>query len=346
MLEIKQLREKTEQSLNRIWYQGSVWVYLLLPLSKLYLFLIKKNRERYFTGSKPVHAMRVPVIVVGNITVGGTGKTPVVIALVEHLRQKGWKVGVISRGYGGQAARYPLRVTQAVLPNVCGDEPRMIYDRTGVSTVVDPDRVRGARFLLSHDNVDIIISDDGLQHYALKRDIEIVVVDGQRLFGNFKCLPAGPLREPIERLKQVDFVLCNGDPSWVFPVPYNLVNLFPTGFIAVKPHLKASSLEEFKALFPKVHAVAGIGNPPRFFASLRKLGVEVIEHSFPDHYLYSKNDFNFGDTLPVVMTEKDAVKCADFAADNWWYLAVTAQLEPRFLSELDIRLNSKKVIRV
>ncbi|HET8707416.1 MAG TPA: tetraacyldisaccharide 4'-kinase [Pseudomonadales bacterium] len=346
MVDMKQWRENIERWLNQVWYQNSAWVYLLLPLSKLYFWLSHQYKARYLDGRKTMQSLRVPVIVVGNITVGGTGKTPVVIALVEHLRQRGWKVGVISRGYGGQATQFPLRVNQSVSPSLCGDEPRMIFDRTGVSVVVDPDRVRGARFLLSHDPVDIIVSDDGLQHWAMKRDLEIVVVDGQRLFGNFQLLPAGPLREPIERLAQVDFVLVNGDPQWVFPVPYNLVNLTPTGFIAVKPHLKTNSLDEFKTLYPKVHAVAGIGNPQRFFDSLRKLGIEVIEHPFPDHHFYSKDDLKFDDTYPVVMTEKDAVKCASFASDNWWYLAVTAQLETRFLAELDNRLNSKKVIRV
>lgn len=346
MINLKIVREKIEHWFNRIWYQDSAWVYFLLPLSRLYLFLITKNKERYINGSKSVHAMRVPVIIVGNITVGGTGKTPVVIGLIEHLRQKGWKVGVISRGYGGRSTHYPLKVNAAISPILSGDEPRMIFDRTGVAIVVDPDRVRGARYLLNQDAVDIIISDDGLQHSALKRDIEIVVVDGQRLFGNFHCLPAGPLREPIQRIEQVDFVLVNGDPQWVFPVPYNLVNLIPTGFIALKPHLKTFSLEDFKAQFPKVHAVAGIGNPSRFFATLVSLGIEVIEHSFPDHHLYSSTDFNFSDNYPVVMTEKDAVKCTAFAQDNWWYLAVTAQLEPRFLTELDNRLSTKRVIKV
>jgi len=346
MLEKKQWREKIERWLDQIWYQGSAWVFLLLPLSKFYLWLSGQYKSRYFDGRKTPQTLRVPVIVVGNITVGGTGKTPIVIALVEHLRQRGWRVGVISRGYGGQGARFPLKVNQAVAPELCGDEPRMIFERTGVSVVVDPDRVRGARFLLSQDPVDILVSDDGLQHWNLKRDIEIVVVDGERLFGNFRALPAGPLREPVERLAEVDFVLVNGEPKWVFPVPYNVVNLLPTGFIAVKPHLKTNALEEFKSLYPRVHAVAGIGNPQRFFASLRKMGFELIEHPFPDHHIYCKEDLIFNDDYPVVMTEKDAVKCVTFANENWWYLAVTAQLEPRFLAELDNRLNSKKVIRV
>lgn len=268
--------------------------------------------------------VEVPVIVVGNISVGGTGKTPLVIWLIEQLRQWGFRPGVLSRGYGGKAEHYPLRVTENTPAEVCGDEPLLIALRTGAPVMVAPDRVTAARALLRSGEVDVLVTDDGLQHYRLARDLEFCVVDGQRGLGNAALLPAGPLREPASRLGQVDWVAVNGEG---FEPPEQGFRFTLAGEpVAALIGGASRALADFES---PVHAVAGIGNPERFFASLEAEGLSIIRHAFADHHRFTAADLAFGDTLDVIMTEKDAVKCRAFADARCWYRPVSAQLSAR-----------------
>jgi tetraacyldisaccharide 4'-kinase len=276
----------------------------------------------------------VPVIVVGNINVGGTGKTPLVIALVEQLRRQGYHPGVVSRGYGSQAPHYPYTVTEQSQTSESGDEPRLIVKRTGVPLVIGSDRVAACQQLLSQFKCDVIVSDDGLQHYRLARDIECVVVDGERGFGNGHCLPVGPLREPVSRLRSVDFIISNGDSSslQVGGLTPTIMQLSQSGFRQLSSDDIISRQQWHSGM--TIHAVAGIGNPDRFFTALRAQGFEVIEHRFPDHHQFVANDLEFGDALPVVMTEKDAIKLPAAVPDHWWSVPVTADIDNAFYSQL------------
>ncbi|MGB0468497.1 MAG: tetraacyldisaccharide 4'-kinase [Pontibacterium sp.] len=321
--------------LEQRWYQNRPAPLWLWPLEQLYKKVVARRRAAYQSGQKKAYKAAVPVIVVGNITVGGTGKTPVVLWLIEYLRAAGYKPGVVSRGYGAKAPLYPYPVNNRTLPENGGDEPCMLARRTGCPMVIDPNRAAAARFLLEHYDCDLIISDDGLQHHALARDIELVVIDGSRGLGNRHCLPAGPLREPAERLKQVDFIIHNGqgvdDPNAL------MMKLQPAAFVSL--HGKESvPVDQWQ--HKAVHAVAGIGNPTRFFDTLRQQDIRPIEHPFPDHHAYCVDDLCFADALPVVMTEKDAVKASRFKKINGWYLTVSAELPPEFgaalLNKLDM----------
>jgi tetraacyldisaccharide 4'-kinase len=310
----------------RAWYDGHPALLLLAPLSLLYALVILIRRQLYRMGLLTVSRFAVPVIVIGNIAVGGTGKTPLALALIERLRRQGFKPGVVSRGYGGRAD-YPLRVTEVTSPAEAGDEPVMLYRRSGVPLVVDPRRGRAIRHLLQQEPCDVILCDDGLQHYALARDIEIAVVDGSRGFGNGWLLPAGPLREPQRRLHGVDHVVVNGEGD-VWPAATRM-RLMPEAMQPVAPAPASAPTPGSRC-----HAVAGIGNPERFFLQLRAQGFEVIPHPFPDHHDFVAADLEFGDGLPVLMTEKDMVKCRHLAAGNWWYLPVSAELPDAFYDEL------------
>lgn len=305
--------------IERIWSGRSPLYLFLLPLSWLYGFVTFAIRCSYRAGlRRSWHAPR-PVVVVGNLTAGGNGKTPVVIWLVEHLQQRGLKVGVVSRGYGGKADHYPLVLTSTTQTSEAGDEPMLIFQRTGASVAVAPKRVEAVQALLKQNDVDIIITDDGLQHYALGRDFEIVVIDGQRRFGNGWWLPAGPMRERASRLKTVDAVIVNGGEARTEELGMTLapslaVNL-ATG--------QRKPVEELTS----VVAMAGIGHPPRFFATLSALGMKTERNvTFADHQAYSIEQLSAltqGDQV-LLMTEKDAVKCRNFAHSNWWYLPVDA----------------------
>jgi tetraacyldisaccharide 4'-kinase len=259
-----------------------------------------------------------------------------ILWLIEHCRSRGLRVGVVSRGYGAKPPHFPWRVLPDQVPSVTGDEPLLIVQRTQVPLVIDPNRPAAVQELLRHVPLDLILSDDGLQHYALARDLELVMVDAARGFGNKRCLPAGPLREPIERLHSVDAVLYNGassDTEAGFSVqlkPSALINLV-TG--------ERRPLNYFSP-GQEVHALAGIGNPDRFFDSLESLHWRPIAHSFPDHAVYTAEQLRFQPVLPLIMTEKDAVKCKAFAAPDWWYLAVDAQPSEAFAVWLDKRLES------
>ncbi|MBV1882641.1 MAG: tetraacyldisaccharide 4'-kinase [Pseudomonadales bacterium] len=325
----------------KAWYQGHPLSYLFLPLSLLFFVITEKRKWSFQRGIKVSWRAPVPVIIVGNITVGGTGKTPVVIHLVEELIKRGYRPGVISRGFGGNSESYPIAVNRGSDPHVVGDEPHLIANRTGVPLVVDPNRVRAVQYLLKNNDCNLIVSDDGLQHYALQRDIELVVVDGERGLGNGFLLPSGPLREPKSRLKKADFVVVNGTKPIKLPVAYSRMSYQTMGFFEVLSFDETSMarMNSITQVQGTVHAVAGIGNPKRFFDSLGLLGFNVVPHVFEDHHDYQEADFSFDDgSQLLLMTEKDAVKCRGFAKQNWYYLKISTQLESNVLNDLEERL--------
>ena len=303
----------------RIWSGESPLWLLLLPLSWLYGLVSGLVRLSYKLGLKKAWHAPVPVVVVGNLTAGGNGKTPVVIWLVEKLQQQGIRVGVVSRGYGGKAETYPLLLDRDTTTAQAGDEPVLIFQRTGAPVAVSPIRTDAVKALLAAHPLQLIITDDGLQHYRLARDKEIVVIDGVRRFGNGWWLPAGPMRERASRLKSVDAIVTNGGKALAGEIPMRL-----------QPGLAVNLLTGERLALPELHnvvAMAGIGHPPRFFATLENSGLQPIKTvalAAP------------GQTL--IMTEKDAVKCRAFAKSNWWYLPVDAELSgeraQRLLQEL------------
>ncbi|WP_027856988.1 tetraacyldisaccharide 4'-kinase [Marinobacterium jannaschii] len=322
------------QWLEKRWYSDRSAPCWLLPLERLYRYLAERRKQAYLSGKKQSWKAPVPVLVVGNISVGGTGKTPLTLWLVQWLRGQGYSPGIVSRGYGASPPGYPYEVTAASPAPEAGDEPLMMVQRTGCPLVIDPDRPAAVRYLLQHHACDLIISDDGLQHYALGRDIEIAVIDGERGLGNGRCMPAGPLREPETRLHSVDLVIQNGgDPGRFAPYRFNLV---PESLHAPD---RSKSMPLADLAGGRIHAVAGIGHPQRFFNTLRTAGLEVIEHAFPDHHPFTMSDLAFGDRLPVVMTEKDAVKVSSGAYDNVWFLEVEALPDPAFSDALATKLN-------
>ena len=305
----------------RIWSGESPLWLLLLPLSWLYGLVSGIIRLLYRLGLKRAWRAPVPVVVVGNLTAGGNGKTPVVIWLVEQLQKRGIRPGVVSRGYGGKAAHYPLLLTPDTTTAEAGDEPVLIYQRTGAPVAVSPVRSDAVQALLAEHDVQIIITDDGLQHYALARDKEIVVIDGVRRFGNGWWLPAGPMRERASRLKSVDAVIVNGGVAQPGEIPMQL-----------QPGMAINLLtgeRQAVSRLPALVAMAGIGHPPRFFATLEQCGAR-LEKRVPlaDHQALVAEQVDAltksGQTL--IMTEKDAVKCRAFAKENWWYLPVDAEL--------------------
>ncbi|HGM5488723.1 TPA: tetraacyldisaccharide 4'-kinase [Serratia fonticola] len=307
--------------IERIWSGSSLIYLLLLPLSWLYGLVSGLIRLSYRCGLRKSWRAPVPVVIVGNLTAGGNGKTPMVVWLVEQLQQRGYRVGVVSRGYGGKSAVYPLVLDAQTTTRQAGDEPVLIYQRTGAPVAISPKRAAAVQALLNQGELDLIITDDGLQHYALQRDFELVVIDGVRRFGNGWWLPAGPMRERVARLKTVDACVANG-------------GIAQPGEIAMKLRAQdavniASGERRPATELPHVVAMAGIGHPPRFFATLEKLGVEVDrEVAFADHQEYHRGQLaalvSQGQTL--LMTEKDAVKCRAFAQPDWWYLPVEAVL--------------------
>ncbi len=304
------------------WASANILTVLLLPVSWIFCLLVWVRRLAYQRGLIRVQRLPVPVIVVGNITVGGTGKTPLVIQLAEQLRQSGYRPGVVSRGYGGQSETWPRDVFPDSDPILTGDEPVLIARRAGCPVCVGPDRPAAAKKLVENSACDVIISDDGMQHYAMHRDLEIAVLDGKRRLGNGFCLPAGPLREPSGRLKSTGLVVVNGEHS---PGETSM-SLLPGELVNMADPEKRGSLDAFSG--KSVHALAGIGNPSRFFDTLRTAGLHPVEHAFPDHHRFSEDELAFDDQLPLIMTEKDAVKCLAFAKPHYWYLMVYAAADP------------------
>ncbi|MDR2875518.1 MAG: tetraacyldisaccharide 4'-kinase [Methylobacillus sp.] len=326
--------------LQREWTKKSLWQILLRPLSWLFGALVALRRAAYKIGILQSIRLPVPVIVVGNITVGGTGKTPLVIWLAQRLQAEGWKPGIISRGYRGSNVA-PLAVTSASDPAIAGDEPALIAARTNAPVFIGKDRIAaGLALLRAHPECDVVISDDGLQHYRLKRDVEIAVVDGARRFGNGKLLPAGPLREPMTRLNSVDAVVCNvaenGDildklPLTAFWLMLTMLaknevaamTLQPVVFRNLADPARTATAADFAD--KKLLAIAGIGHPPRFFDQLKSMGLNIESRTFPDHHAYAPADLPSGAADAILMTEKDAVKCRAFARPEWWFLEVEAQ---------------------
>lgn len=322
--------------LDKQWQTTTLFSLLMLPISWLYCFAVAIRRLCYRLGVKRSHRLPVPVIIVGNITVGGTGKTPLVIWLAQFLRQAGYRPGILSRGYRGRSETWPQEVHPKSDPNKVGDEAVLLARRSECPVFVGPSRVQAAMALLSRYQCDILLSDDGLQHYALKRDIEIALIDGARRFGNGHCLPAGPLREPISRLHEVNISIINGktDPGELS------MELVESSFRRVNNKNHAVSNNYFSGR--RQHAIAGIGYPKRFFDKLRTMGLDIIEHSFPDHYRFTPEDIQFINNNEVIMTEKDAVKCEEFADHRHWFLVVEARPNPRLGEKIMNLLREKE----
>ena len=310
--------------LERIWYGGETAPWWLRVLVPVYRFARLLDTAPYVLGLRRPAKAPVPVIVVGHLTAGGTGKTPLVIALVDALRERGLRPGVASRGYGGRARR-PVLLDDRPDPAEVGDEPSLIRRRTRVPVAVARARPQAAG-LVAASGIDVIIADDGLQNPSLARDVEICVIDGDRRFGNGRLLPAGPLREGVARLATCDFVVCNGGQARAGESAMRL-----HGDIAVALAGEPASRPLGSFAGQRVHAVAGIGHPARFFASLRSHGIEVVEHALPDHHAITATDLAFDDDHPVMMTEKDAVKCVDWADARMWCVPVRAELPVDFL---------------
>ena len=325
-------KQRSHQWVNSIWYGHNTLANLLLPLSGVFSLAAK---IRQWQQTKSNVKFSTPVIVVGNITVGGTGKTPMVTALIKELQQQGYKPGVASRGYGGQA-KHAIIVSQSHNAEQVGDEPIIIFNATHATVVVGQNRLEIIEELIKLHNCDVIICDDGLQDYRFQHDIEIIMVDGHRVFGNHKLLPAGPLREPINRLQKADFVIATDKP--VPAVSGDCMKLQLVECVQLTHPENKRPLTEFKDQL--VHAVAGIGNPERFFNSLVSLGLNVIEHPYPDHNHYKMSDFSFSDQNPILMTQKDAVKCSQLSLDNAWYVPVQTILPDSFMPRLTALLRN------
>jgi tetraacyldisaccharide 4'-kinase len=363
-------RAELEGFINRRWYgryDGSrrgigsftgflldmLWLVLSLPVCLLYALVYRLDRKKKLRLADQWARPECPIVVVGNITVGGSGKTPLVIALIEKLQALGYKPGVVSRGYGGKQKAFPYCVQSHDDALLVGDEPVLIVEATGVPLVVDPDRRRGVDYLVDTQAVDIILADDGLQHYQLPRDIEIVVIDGQRGFGSQFLLPAGPLRESMLKLAETDFLVCNGTTS---TCSEPALQAFVQQGLVEQMSLKAGSLQAVgcqdasrdDVLVPTkgvVHGVAGIGNPQRFFDDLQGQGFDPVPHAFADHHQYQSADFSFADaqSYPIIMTAKDAVKCRSLELPRAWYLPVKAHLPQSFWQAFELKLDALKL---
>ncbi|MCB5190298.1 tetraacyldisaccharide 4'-kinase [Methylobacillus arboreus] len=327
------MNQRFSRWLERQWYRRTAWQLVLRPFSWLFWILIGLRRLAYRLGLFKSLKLPVPIIIVGNINVGGTGKTPFVIWLVQQLRQNGWYPGIISRGYGGNVI-HTHQVSKDSLPQDVGDEPVLLAHRTGVPLYVGRKRTRAVRHLLrDYPECNLIISDDGLQHYALERDIEIAIIDGERIFGNGQLLPAGPLRETSSRLDEVDAVVFNSGPP---AAGGYLMQLVPDSLRQLSNPETRMELSEL--IGRRVHAVAGIGNPQRFFGQLENMGLIVEAHPFADHHAYSEADFQFAKDEIVLMTEKDAVKCTSFARENWWFMPIAAEIDRALAEKILARL--------
>lgn len=322
-------------SIQKHWYSKSLsWLtVLLLPFSWLFRLIVLCRASLYRCGVFAVYRSRLPVIVVGNLSVGGTGKTPLVCHLVHELRSKGFKPAIVMRGYAGKH-RAAHEVGAASQAFEVGDEAIVLFERLACTVVIGKKRVNAIKYIEKNCDCDVIISDDGLQHYAMARDVEILVVDGMRRLGNHQLLPAGPLREPMKRLASVDFVVTNGEPQ----AGELGMHIEPLAFVSLRDETRTLPITGFKG--KAVHALAGIGNPDRFFKTMTLLGCDVCQHAYPDHHFFTEKDITFdGD---VVMTEKDAVKCRYFAKDNHWYLRIAARVDASLLQSILILMNGRE----
>jgi tetraacyldisaccharide 4'-kinase len=348
-----------QDRLNRIWYDDAVGRSLLSPLSWAYGGIVAARRRAFASGRRSGTRLDLPVIVVGNLTVGGTGKTPMVAWLAWQLGALGKRVGIASRGYGS-AGHGVLQVDQASDWQRFGDEPVLLQRRTGVPVVVAADRVAAARRLMEL-GADLVLCDDGLQHLRLARDFEIAVIDGTRGLGNGRLLPAGPLREAATRLSAVDAIVINGVPKpglldllgALGTPPPLCMRMVPSALEPVRDiaALRAAGaagaalwgqrLEDLHGV--RVHAVAGIGNPRRFFDLLRSFGLDIMPHAFPDHHAFTARTLDLPGSWPILMTEKDAVRCAPFASDRLACVPVTAQFSPADADSLLLDISARCV---
>ncbi|VAW52144.1 Tetraacyldisaccharide 4'-kinase [hydrothermal vent metagenome] len=327
------------KSLQHYWYQSgflaTFFSWSLLPLSFLYCVVTFIRRKLYQLKFKKSYSANVPVVVIGNIVAGGSGKTPLLIAICEFIKNNGFKAGVVSRGYGSNVVGVK-QVQANDSAAQAGDEPLMIYQRTGVPVVISADRVAAVDYLLKKNQCDIVLSDDGLQHYRMQRNIEIAVIDASRGFGNGFCLPAGPLRERVSRLNDVDIIAYNGVTeqarSEATEIRSYALRIIDVYHLSDGRHVALSSFSN-----KCIHAVAGIGNPSRFFTQLKKNGIELIEHAFSDHHRYTQADFLTWGNDCIVMTEKDAVKCNHLSLPDAWVISVTAELS----KSLELELSEK-----
>ena len=330
--------------IEKLWYGKNKSFWLLLPFSFLYGLISCVHRQLYKLGIFKSWQSPVPIIVIGNLSAGGNGKTPLAISLIEALKAKGLKVGLVSRGYGGKSNHYPLILDENTSTKQAGDEPVLIYHRTHVPVAVAPKRVDAVKALLDSHQLDVILTDDGLQHYALARDIEIVVVDGKRLFGNGWWIPAGPMRERRSRLKSVDLIIINGDSSEDFINQYPdrtfTMQLIPDHVV----NLSTNKQCELSALH-HIYAIAGISNPKRFFDMLTQMGADLVHtESFADHQNFTLPLLEkvVGTNQTLLMTEKDAVKCRQFALPNWWYLPIDAVIPDQVIEKIYSLFEEKK----
>ncbi len=318
-----------ETLIEKVWYSKNIFSLLLSPLSLIYISIIYLRYTLYQLGLISITKINAPTIVIGNVVTGGTGKTPLVIWLAKHFKDKGFLPGIVSRGYGGTYLSNIELVKPTSNPLLVGDEPVIIARNTNCPVVVAKKRAKGAKELVEKYNCNIILCDDGMQHYSLARDIEIAVIDGQRRFGNNYCFPAGPLREPKSRIFKADLIVskynarrCEHKMDYTYHQLVSLNELSKT--------IPISDLHGMT-----VHAIAGINNPDHFFSYLRSHKLELIIHKFPDHYSYTEDDVKFDDNFPVVMTEKDAVKCLNYSSDKHWYIPISAELSKSFVCDLD-----------
>jgi tetraacyldisaccharide 4'-kinase len=328
--------------LPKFWSKRSFLSYFLLPFSWVYCLVINLYRI-YFKLILSKNKFPVPIIVVGNITVGGTGKTPMVIELSNILIKKGFNPGIISKGYGRKSKGLVEVKTDSTAEEV-GDEALLIKRRTRCPIIIDDSRRRAAQMLVDNFKCSVIISDDGLQHYSLPRQVEIAVIDDKFDLGNKFCLPAGPLREPANRLNCVDFIVRNFNCNLEFVAPreqFGMV-LQPVVFRKVKDRAVTKKPDEFKR--KTIHAACGIGLPEKFFNTLKRLGLTIVEHPFPDHHRFTSEDFPFNNDI-IIMTEKDSVKCEKkpWLNDNFWFLEVEARLEEKFIADLLLKLRSQTI---
>lgn len=322
-------KERFTKAVQALWHKKGYVLYPLIALSWLFILVASLRRRLYRKGVLTQTRFKIPVIIIGNLSLGGSGKTPLVIYIAQMLQTRGLRVGIISRGYKG-SHRQPTLVNTQSDPARVGDEPYMIYQHLQCPVVVGKDRVAALQYLLENNTVDVVLSDDGLQHYALARAIEIVVMpfvgadlrSGPVMPINTYCLPAGPLREPLSRLKTVDLIVYNAAqiPERDTDKPVYCMQTMPHWLYNAMDVGKKQPLETFKGM--QVHAVAGLGNPTRFFSMLQAAGLDIIPHIYPDHHAYQARDILFGDTLPVILTEKDFVKCTHFVQNQHWVLPI------------------------
>ncbi len=323
-------------SIEQFWYRPSVMRWLFLPLHLLLYLLVVTRRSLYSLGFKKVRKPNAKVIVVGNITVGGTGKTPFIVWLSEYLLSKDKSIAIISRGYGGTSPSYPLEVTASIPVQQAGDEPKLLSERLNVPIIVDPDRVRAAFYAEQKYQPDYIISDDGLQHYALGRDFEICIIDGLRKLGNEFLMPVGPLREPKSRLTSCNLILQNGGDEWL----ENRFEVQPLFWVNLQDGEKID-LRTAKLPFDRCNAICGIGNPEKFSRTLQQQNLRFDLTVYPDHHKFNESDFESFSDSPLIMTEKDAIKCRAFAKSNWWYLTIGIEPNSSAITAIDDFIESK-----